>query len=382
MTLQLKRASQSTWKNKNPVLAYGEPGYEKETGKLKIGDGVTAWNDLSDIAKESIPHIDGNNITPPLVLMDLEPGSYVLNGPFLPSHNSDAQIEFFSRLVRIDPIDEGKIVVSYQDADGITCIYITNDGYERKWYSLADLGGGALMVTFIMDENKGVTADYTDTEIIEAAKSGIAVYGVCGKDIYTLSQITQGAVNFYCDHSETFHIISMQRTGILYWNISRKVDLKYDGKSEHAQSGKAIAGAISNIYQEVDSRISSKVYIADFLATGKYTEDEYVLFESLSKESCSELAQRVTDGSIVYGVFFDGDYAEFAYPLVIDGGDISFGGEVRAINIDGVEYWTTKYSEFNYFDDRLNTIETNMGNIETALNNIIAIQESLIGGNN
>lgn len=46
-TILLKRGQQNTWTSKNPPLAYGEPGFEKETFKLKIGDGIhTNWNDL------------------------------------------------------------------------------------------------------------------------------------------------------------------------------------------------------------------------------------------------------------------------------------------------------------------------------------------------
>ena len=46
-TFLLKRASTETWESLNPVLKYGEPGYEKDNGKLKIGDGITPWNNLS-----------------------------------------------------------------------------------------------------------------------------------------------------------------------------------------------------------------------------------------------------------------------------------------------------------------------------------------------
>ncbi len=31
----------------NPTLAAGEPGYETDTGKIKFGDGTTAWNSLA-----------------------------------------------------------------------------------------------------------------------------------------------------------------------------------------------------------------------------------------------------------------------------------------------------------------------------------------------
>ena len=46
ITIQLKRGTSDAWRDLNPVLAVAEPGYEKDTGKMKIGDGNTPWNDL------------------------------------------------------------------------------------------------------------------------------------------------------------------------------------------------------------------------------------------------------------------------------------------------------------------------------------------------
>lgn len=37
---RLRRGTSSAWARVNPVLLYGEPGFEKDTNKLKIGDGV------------------------------------------------------------------------------------------------------------------------------------------------------------------------------------------------------------------------------------------------------------------------------------------------------------------------------------------------------
>lgn len=45
-TFQFKRGTAARWKELNPVLRQGEPGFEFDTGKLKIGDGLTAYNDL------------------------------------------------------------------------------------------------------------------------------------------------------------------------------------------------------------------------------------------------------------------------------------------------------------------------------------------------
>ena len=47
VTIKLKRGNASDWTSQNIVLASGEPGYELDTGQLKIGDGSTAWNSLS-----------------------------------------------------------------------------------------------------------------------------------------------------------------------------------------------------------------------------------------------------------------------------------------------------------------------------------------------
>lgn len=46
MTIQFKRGSSARWLELNPILADGEPGYDTDKGRLKIGDGVTPWTDL------------------------------------------------------------------------------------------------------------------------------------------------------------------------------------------------------------------------------------------------------------------------------------------------------------------------------------------------
>ena len=44
--IQLRRDLAASWANINPILAQGEPGVELDTGKIKIGDGVAAWDQL------------------------------------------------------------------------------------------------------------------------------------------------------------------------------------------------------------------------------------------------------------------------------------------------------------------------------------------------
>jgi hypothetical protein len=47
MTLiQVRRGAAATWTSANPVLSSGEPGFETDTGREKIGDGTSAWTSL------------------------------------------------------------------------------------------------------------------------------------------------------------------------------------------------------------------------------------------------------------------------------------------------------------------------------------------------
>lgn len=43
---ELRRGPAAEWTAENPVLSAGEPGFENDTGKLKIGDGVQVWTSL------------------------------------------------------------------------------------------------------------------------------------------------------------------------------------------------------------------------------------------------------------------------------------------------------------------------------------------------
>ena len=70
--IRLRRGTAAEWTASEPqpngeILRLGEPGYEKDTGKLKIGDGVTGWNllpyfaDGATISVEQIQDSLGNS---------------------------------------------------------------------------------------------------------------------------------------------------------------------------------------------------------------------------------------------------------------------------------------------------------------------------------
>ena len=56
---QIKRGQSAAWASVNPVLRVGEPGFEIDTNKLKIGNGVDAYNDLPYLTDAEIARIEG-----------------------------------------------------------------------------------------------------------------------------------------------------------------------------------------------------------------------------------------------------------------------------------------------------------------------------------
>jgi len=58
--IQLRRDTAANWQSVNPVLSIGEPAIEIDTGQVKIGNGVDAWNSLQyTLNIERLENIDG-----------------------------------------------------------------------------------------------------------------------------------------------------------------------------------------------------------------------------------------------------------------------------------------------------------------------------------
>lgn len=58
--IQLRHDTAANWTAKNPVLMVGELGFEIDTNKFKIGDGVKNWNALEYAVKDEIALTDEN----------------------------------------------------------------------------------------------------------------------------------------------------------------------------------------------------------------------------------------------------------------------------------------------------------------------------------
>jgi hypothetical protein len=61
--IQVRRGTAAQWTSAGPTLAAGEIGYETDTGKLKIGDGSTAWASLGYFSVAGSGDMTGVDIT-------------------------------------------------------------------------------------------------------------------------------------------------------------------------------------------------------------------------------------------------------------------------------------------------------------------------------
>jgi hypothetical protein len=75
VTIQIRRDTAANWTSVNPVLHDGELGYEKDTGKAKIGNGTTAWNSLSYWSPGSGAVTSVNGHTGAVVLTNTDVGA-------------------------------------------------------------------------------------------------------------------------------------------------------------------------------------------------------------------------------------------------------------------------------------------------------------------
>lgn len=58
---KFRRGLAARWISEDPVLNSGEPGVEIDTGKLKVGNGVSRWTQLAYLSGEGTPGVPGKS---------------------------------------------------------------------------------------------------------------------------------------------------------------------------------------------------------------------------------------------------------------------------------------------------------------------------------
>ena len=108
-TIQHKRGTAAEWTSADPTLAAGEFGYETDTGKLKLGDGSTAWSALGYFeAAEAVAAYAYGGVN----------NGYAMGGTGIPSSTISTSIEKYSFTTDGNSVSSGSLAVSKSNGAG------------------------------------------------------------------------------------------------------------------------------------------------------------------------------------------------------------------------------------------------------------------------
>lgn len=162
-----KRGKAASWTEQNILLGPGEPGFELDTGKLKVGNGVDKWNDL--------PYINADPV-------EVENGAYFIAATgSLPTDAKDGTFCLLDGVLYVRASGDWKklensagaievIKISGEDADG--AIKIGDQVYETFDDALQAAEDGATLKisgqleNFTISAGKNITVDLNGANIV------------------------------------------------------------------------------------------------------------------------------------------------------------------------------------------------------------------------
>jgi Major tropism determinant N-terminal domain len=123
--IKLRRDTAANWNNSNPTLAAGEPGFETDTGKLKIGTGALAWIELdyvTDVGTNSVNQLVSSQNNNTFSITDT--GDVVFSGEVPGGVNRGLVWDYGAN------INDGVNSIVRQDGNGLTVRAWSEGGVE------------------------------------------------------------------------------------------------------------------------------------------------------------------------------------------------------------------------------------------------------------
>lgn len=342
--LRFKRGTAAALTSNNPTLNSGEPGYETDTGKLKIGDGVTAWNSLSYFSDgEGYDSDDFDVDFATKSTTDLTEGTNL--------YYTDARVEaVISTLAGIsDGIaslgSDGKIPSAQLPAISITDIYTAEN--ETAQLALTVQVGDICIRTdetktyIALNDTNGSMSDWT---LVQTPTDGVtSVNGDAGPIVVlTTSDITEGTNLYYTEDrvnanthvSEAYAAKHTHANSSILANITEAFTTALKGKLDGIESGATADQNSTEVPHDGGTKIpgATTVYaalnwLADAITNGlagkadtdhNHDADYLGITATATKATKLETARTITiNGDASGSTSFDGS-ANVAITLDID----------------------------------------------------------------
>lgn len=166
----LSSATAAAWTTSDPVLPVGYPGYESDTKKMKIGDGVSAWSALGYAvdqaltpaqkalldnagAADGVCVLDSNGIIPLSVLPDVAK-SHIVYLQDIAARNATTEADRHYLYVVLDASDDATV-----DAGGAVYAW---DATNTAWMKLSEFESMDIDFSIFFDKNTNTLDDITD----------------------------------------------------------------------------------------------------------------------------------------------------------------------------------------------------------------------------
>lgn len=123
--IQIKRGATASWKKQKQPLAAGQPGYDKDKHKLKIGDGEKSWDELPYAGGPSSEEILSSETEAKLrrsAATSLSPLSALFDSPAIITYGTESP----------DENTVGQLYLQCYDAEPETD-YIVESGINSGW---------------------------------------------------------------------------------------------------------------------------------------------------------------------------------------------------------------------------------------------------------
>ena len=189
--IQLRRDTAANWSTNNPTPSAGEPCFETDTGKLKIGDGITAYN--------SLPYQGGTSDT--TVTTDT---AQTITGK--KTFADDIIVSQWNS--NVSPIRETHIDLS----NGNNNAFISADGSDKAFGMYSSSDTGIQLGTSKLDYTKGLSikpssltfksSDGTVTDLLAGGSGDVTSAGnntFTGMNIFKGKSLNVGDDNGYAD---------------------------------------------------------------------------------------------------------------------------------------------------------------------------------------